>query len=89
MAEVVTLHSAARFDAARWVADWEAVGGRCFLAADIPGGPLPRVLLLAPMVSAHSPEWFRMKALQAQTEDRCNVDAVADFIGRRKTTRGW
>lgn len=89
MSEVIALHSATRFDPARWVAGWEAIGGRCILGEELPHGHLPRVLLLAPMVSAHSPEWFRMKALQAQTEDRCNVDAVADFIGRRKTTRGW
>lgn len=89
MAEVVTLHSAARFDAAKWVAEWEAIGGRCYLGPDVPGGALPRVLLLGPMVPAHSPEWRRLKFLQSQSEDRRNVDAVADFIERRKATRGW
>lgn len=89
MPEVVAIHSAARFDAAKWVAEWEAIGGRCFLGPDVPGGVLPRVLLLGPMVAAHSHEWRRLKALQARTEDPQNVDAVADFIVRRKATRGW
>lgn len=89
MSEVVALHSATRFDPARWVAGWEAIGGRCILGEELPHGDLPRVLLLGPMVASYSPSWMRLKALQAQVEDRRNVDAVADFIARRKATRGY
>lgn len=89
MPEVVAIHSAARFDAAKWVAEWEAIGGRCFLGPDAPSGLLPRILLLGPMVPAHSPCWLRLRALQSQAEDQRKVGAVADFIEWRKATRGW
>lgn len=89
MTEVISFHSRIRFDVARWVTDWEAIGGRCFLGDELPHGDLPRVLTLAPTIPSYSARWLRLKALQNQIEERGNLDAVADFVERRKATRGW
>jgi len=91
MCEVVVLHAATRFDPARWVSQWEVLGGQLFLGdafdsiAHVDGSRL--VALSQAMVTPEIRR--RVDLLKTQLTMPGNRGRVQDFVERRKATRGW
>jgi hypothetical protein len=81
------------FRASRWVADWEALGGRLHLGEGPfgPGGEIvPMLLEMKPTyVLAYSPEWRRLGMMVDQLGKPGCRSAVIEHLQRRQETRGW
>jgi hypothetical protein len=92
MHKVVPLFEGRRFNAAHWVAAWEALG--CHLSmGDAMGAPPEAmggaILVLARRCLPEDPGAGRIRVLQWQLQGRGNREQVAAFLVRRRSTRGY